>query len=160
MKESPSMKPPALQCADREVLIASRETLIASKIAYYEGFGDVILREDLFGHTYLWNVGNAAHIVKTSNRQPQTLVLADYGITEELCRKWRPGLDEELAMRLDLETPQIVAMLKDRTVILCCWLRLFKAVRHGVLELPAYWLSAEDAEGCRVFHLAPEGEES
>lgn len=138
--------------------VTDREALIASKIAYYEGFGDVILREDLFGHTYLWNVGNAAHIVKTSDRKTQPFVLADYGITEELCRKWRPGLDEELAMRLDLDTPQIVATLEDRTVILCCWLRLFKAVREGVTELPAYWLSSEDAEGCLTFHLAPEGE--
>jgi hypothetical protein len=153
MKEGQGMKPPALYGAEREALIAS-------KIAYYEGFGDVILREDLFGHTYLWNVGNAAHIVKTSNRQPQTLVLADYGITEELCRKWRPGLDEDMAMRLDLDTPQIVAVLEDRTVILCCWLRLFKAIRQGVTELPAYWLSPEDAEGCLVLHLEQEGGES
>ena len=137
-----------------------RETFIASKTLEYGSFGDVILREELFGHTYLWNVGHAAHIVTTSKRPESPLTLADYGITEELCRQWRPDMDEERAMCLDLSVPQIVAVLEDRTVILCCWMRLFKAVREGVAELPAYWLNAEDAEGCLVYHMAPEGEES
>ena len=143
--------------------VTDREATIAAQIEYYNGFGDVILREELFGHTYLWNVGHAAHIVTTSTRPQSPLVLADYGITEELCRQWRPDMDEERAMRLDLIVPQLVAVLEDRTVILCCWMRLFKAVRTGVTELPAYWLNAEDAEGCLVYHLTPEipeGEES
>ena len=66
-------------------------------------------------------------------------------------------------MCLDLTVPHIVAVLEDRTVILCCWMRLFRAVKEGVLELPAYWLNVEDAEGCLVFHLETEqseGEES
>ena len=137
---------------------SDREALIASKIEEYGAFGDVILREDLFGHTYLWNVGHAAHIVTTSKRPESPLLLADYGITEELCRQWRPSMDEERAMCLDLSVPHIVAVLEDRTVILCCWMRLFKAVRTGVTELPAYWLNAEDAEGCLIYHLEPEGE--
>ena len=140
--------------------VTDREALIASKIEGYGAFGDVILREELFGHTYLWNVGHAAHIVTTSTRPQSPLVLAEFGITEELCRQWRPDMDEERAMRLDLTVPHIVAVLEDRTVILCCWMRLFKAVRTGVTELPAYWLNAEDAEGCLIFHLTPEGEES
>ena len=140
--------------------VVGREALIASKIEEYGSFGDVILREELFGHTYLWNVGHAAHIVTTSTRPQSPLVLADYGITEELCRQWRPDMDEERAISLDLTVPHIVAVLEDRTVILCCWMRLFKALREGITELPAYWLNAEDAEGCLVFHLSPEGEES
>ena len=140
--------------------VTDREALIASKIEEYGIFGDVILREDLFGHTYLWNVGHAAHIVTTSTRPQSPMVLADYGITEELCRQWRPDMDEDRAMHLDLTVPHLVAVLEDRTVILCCWMRLFKAVKTGVTELPAYWLNAEDAEGCLVFHLSPEGEES
>ena len=140
--------------------VTDREAFIASKIEEYGTFGDVILREELFGHTYLWNVGHAAHIATTSTRLQGTLLLSDYDITEELCRKWRPDIDEEWAMRLDLTVPQLVAALEDRTVILCCWMRLFKAVRTGVTELPAYWLNAEDAEGCLVFHLTPEGEGS
>ena len=140
--------------------VTDREALIASKIEENGSFGDVILREELFGHTYLWNVGHAAHIVTTSTRPQSPLVLAEFGITEELCRQWRPDMDEQKAMRLDLTVPHLVAVLEDRTVILCCWMRLFKAVRTGVTELPAYWLNAEDAEGCLVYHLAPEGEES
>ncbi len=139
--------------------VTDREALIASKTEEYGSFGDVILREELFGHTYLWNVGHAAHIVTTSTRLLSPLVLADYDITEELCRQWRPEMDEERAMRLDLATPHIIAVLEDRTIIVCCWMRLFKALREGVTELPAYWLNAEDAEACLVFHLAPEGEE-
>ena len=156
------MKPVVLTPAgvtDRETY-SEREALIAFKIEEYGAFGDVILREELFGHTYLWNVGHAAHIVTTSTRQQSPLVLADYGITEELCRQWRPDMDEERAMRLDLTVPHIVAVLEDRTVILCCWMRLFKALREGITELPAIWLNAQDAEGCLVFHLKPEGEES
>ena len=137
-----------------------REAIIASKIEEYGAFGDVILREDLFGHTYLWNVGHAAHIVTTSKRPQSPLVLAEYGITEELCRQWRPDMDEERAMRLDLTVPHIIAVLEDRTIILCCWWRIFKALRTGITELPAIWLNVEDAEGCLVFHLTPEGEES
>nr|WP_309690241.1 hypothetical protein [Armatimonas sp.] len=151
--------PALLGATDRETY-SDREAIIASKIEEYGVFGDVILREEHFGHTYLWNVGHAAHIVTTSTRPQGPLVLADYGITEELCRQWRPDMDEERALRLDLTVPHIVAVLEDRTVILCCWMRLFKAVRTGVTELPAYWLNAEDAEGCLVFHLTPEGEES
>ena len=158
------MKALALEAMKSAVLtplgVVDREALIASKIEEYGSFGDVILREELFGHTYLWNVGHAAHIVTTSTRPQSPLVLTDYDITEELCRQWRPDMDEERAMCLDLSVPQIVAVLEDRTVILCCWMRLFKAVREGVAELPAYWLNAEDAEGCLVFHLTPEGEES
>ncbi|WP_395142957.1 hypothetical protein [Armatimonas sp.] len=138
---------------------SDREAIIASKTEEYGTFGDVILREELFGHTYLWNVGHAAHIVTTSTRPQSPLVLAEYDITEELCRQWRPDMVEERAMRLDLTVPHIVAALEDRTVILCCWMRLFKAVRMGVTELPAYWLNAEDAEGCLVYHLAPEIQE-
>ena len=140
--------------------VTDREALIASKIEEYGTFGDVILREGLFGHTYLWNVGHAAHIVTTSTRPQSPLVLADYGITEELCRQWRPDMDEERAMRLDLTVPNIVAVLEDRTIILCCWWRIFKALRTGITELPATWLNAEDADGCLVFHLTPEGEDS
>ena len=66
---------------------SDREALIASKIEEYGAFGDVILREELFGHTYLWNIGHAAHIVTTSKRPESPLVLADYGITDELCRQ-------------------------------------------------------------------------
>jgi hypothetical protein len=151
MKEAPTLS---------GVAGMDREALIALKIEQHSSFGDAILREDLFGHTYLWNVGHAAHIVTTSERQTQMLVLADFGITEELCRQWRPDLDEEKAMSLDLTVPQIVATLEDRTIILCCWWRLFKALRTAVTELPAYWLNAEDAEGCLVYHLAPESTES
>ena len=140
--------------------VTDREALIASKIEEYGAFGDVILREELFGHTYLWNVGHAAHIVTTSKRPESPLVLADFGITEELCLRWRPDIDEERAMRLDLSVPNIVAVLEDRTIILCCWWRIFKALRTGITELPAIWLNAEDAEGCLVFHLTREGEES
>ena len=139
--------------------VTDREALIASKIEENGSFGDVILREELFGHTYLWNVGHAAHIVTTSTRPQSSLVLAEYGITEELCRKWRPDMDEERAMRLDLTVPNIVAVLEDRTIILCCWWRIFKALRTGITELPATWLNAEDAEGCLVFHFTPEGDE-
>ena len=139
--------------------VIDREALIASKIEEYGAFGDVILREELFGHTYLWNVGHAAHIVTTSTRPQSPLVLAEFGITEELCRKWRPDMDEERAMRLDLSVPHIVAVHEDRTIILCCWMRLFKALREGITELPAIWLNAEDAEGCLVFHFTPEGDE-
>ena len=162
MKEIPAMKTVALAMKGTPALSGAkdREALIASKTEEYGSFGDVILREELFGHTYLWNVGHAAHIVTTSTRPQSPLVLTDYDITEELCRQWRPDMDEERAMSLDLTVPHIVAVLEDRTVILCCWMRLFKAVREGVAELPAYWLNAEDAEGCLVFHLTPEGEES
>ena len=135
-----------------------REALIASKIEQYGSFGDPILREDLSGYTYLWDVGHAIHIAQTNERPKRPLVLAEQGITEQLCRKWRPDIDEERAMRLDLNIPQIAVELADRTIILCCWWRLFKAVREGVTQLPAIWLNAEDAEGCLVFHLTPEGE--
>ena len=151
--KSAVLAPPGV--TDRETY-SDREALIASKTEEYRAFGDVILREDLFGHTYLWNVGHAAHIVTTSTRPQSPLVLAEYDITEELCRQWRPDMDEERAMCLDLTVPHIVAALEDRTVILCCWMRLFKAVRTEVTELPAYWLNAEDAEGCLVYHLTPE----
>ena len=102
--------PALLGATDRETY-SDREAIIASKIEEYGVFGDVILREDLFGHTYLWNVGHAAHIVTTSTRfttstRPQSpLVLAEYDITEELCRQWRPDMDEQKAMRLDLTVP-------------------------------------------------------
>ena len=151
---------PALLGATDHETHSDREALIVSKTEEHGSFGDVILREELFGHTYLWNVGHAAHIVTTSTRPQSPLVLADFDITEELCRQWRPDMDEERAMRLDLTVPHIVAVLEDRIVILCCWMRLFKALREGITELPAYWLNAEDAEGCLVFHLTPEGDES
>ena len=162
MKEIPVSKSVA-QAMKSAVLtppgVTDREAIIVSKTEEHGAFGDVILREELFGHTYLWNVGHAGHIVTTSTRPQSPLVLADYGITEELCRQWRPDMDEERALRLDLTVPQLVAVLEDRTVILCCWMRLFKAVRTGVTKLPAYWLNAEDAEGCLVSHLAPETQE-
>ena len=156
------MKPVTLTppgATDRDGL-TDREALIASKIEEQGGFGDPILREDRGGHTYLWNSGHAVHIATTEKRPKRPLILAEHGITEELCRTWIPDLDEERAMRLDLNTPQIVAQLEDRTIILCGWWRLFKAIKLGVKELPAIWLNAEDAEGCLVFHLTPEGEES
>lgn len=155
--KSAVLTPPGV--TDRET-DSDREALIASKIEEHGSFGDPILREDRDGHTYLWNSGHAAYIATTSKRPQRPFVLAEHGITEELCRKWIPDLDEERAMRLDLNTPQIVAQLEDRTIVLCGWWRLFKAVRTETCELPAIWLNAEDAEGCLVFHLTPEGEES
>ncbi|WP_395145147.1 hypothetical protein [Armatimonas sp.] len=152
------MKPVVLVLAPSGV--TDREALIASKIEEYGAFGDVILREELDGHTYLWNVGHATHLVRTSNRPQRPLVLAEHGITEALCLKWRPDLDEEKAMTLDLTVPHIALELADRTIILCCWMRLFKAVCEGVTQVPAIWLTAEDGEGCLVFYLAPEGVEA
>ena len=140
--------------------VTNREALIASKIEQHGSFSDPILREDRGGHTYLWNVGHAIHIAQTNERRKRPLVLADFDITEELCRQWRPDIDEEQALRLDLNVPQIALELADRTIILCCWWRLFKALREGVTQLPAIWLNAEDAQGCLVFHLTPEGEEA
>ena len=147
---------PAMKGIPALLRASDREAFIASKIEEHGCFGDPILREDWDGHTYLWNSGHAVHIATTNERPKRPLVLAEHGITEELCRMWIPGLDEERAMRLDLNTPQIVAPLEDRTIVLCGWWRLFKAIKLGITELPAIWLNAEDAEGCLVFHLSPE----
>lgn len=142
--------------------LTHREEAIQARTVQENRFGDRVLREEIDGYTYLWNVSHALHLARTTFPPSRPLVLSEFGITEALCRLWRPDLAgcEEKAMGLDLCVPQILAPLPDRTVILCCWLRLFKALRLGVDQLPALWLRPEDAESCLVAHFPPGDDES
>ena len=60
------------------------------------------------------------------------------------------------------DAPLIVIELPGRTLVPWSWWRIFKALRIGLTRLDAVWLNTdgnEDAEGCLVFHLAPESEQ-
>jgi hypothetical protein len=135
-----------------------REAIIAERIAHIEGLGDSYIREDIDGHTYLWNRNHAAYIADCGNGVRGEFNLAQEGITEGYFSARWPSLNREAAMSVEMGVPIIVGVFQMRRVLLCGAGRLWRALQEGLPTLPAIWFKPELAECCLVFHLDPKGE--
>lgn len=120
-----------------------------------ESFRDEVYHmTDADGSTYQWNVALGRQLAQKRGKVI-AFYPAEFGITTEHIRGRYPELDEAYAMTCPLARPLLFVPFKGVSQLIDGWHRLFKAVVLGVLELPAYLLTEQEAEAALIGRTPP-----
>jgi hypothetical protein len=129
------------------------DTSTRQLLAWWESLRDEKFEFQHEGHTYVWNVTNAWRLIEATPREPDYFRPAEQGVTVEHLKMRYPSLDWEYAKTTDLSRPLLFVPFQGKAQLLDGWHRVARAVLEGVVELPAYLLTQEEADECLLLHL-------
>lgn len=110
--------------------------------------------EDEDGTQYHWSVSEALRQAQARDAL-FSISLRECSITLEKVRKLYDGLDESYARTTDLTKPLIFVPFKGKDQLVDGWHRVAGALLTGIDELPAYFLTQDEADACLVCKLPP-----
>jgi hypothetical protein len=98
------------------------------------------------GTKYHWNTSLGRRIAEGDGRETVLFCPSEQGVDLAHIRKRYPDLDEGYAMRTDISEPILFVPFKGKVQLVDGWHRLAKAVKLGVLEIPALVLTQGEAD--------------
>jgi hypothetical protein len=98
------------------------------------------------GTKYNWNTSLGRRIAEGYGRETVLFCPSEQGVDLAHIRKRYPELDEDYAMKTDITEPILFVPFKGKVQLVDGWHRLAKAVKLGVLEIPALVLTQREAE--------------
>ena len=118
-------------------------------------FAQIFSTEDEDGTQHFFNVAKGLRIARESG-DLRLVSLAESGITADVLRDDYTNLNEAYAMTTDTSRPILFVPHKGRDLCIDGYHRLFRAAVIGQEEIPAYFLTEEQAKAIRIITLPPD----
>jgi hypothetical protein len=93
------------------------------------------------GTKHHWNTSLGRRIAEADGRETVLFCPSEQGVDLAHIRKRYPELDDEYAMKTDITEPILFVPFKGKAQLTDGWHRLWKGVKLGAVELPAYVLT-------------------
>ena len=134
-----------------------RLTDVLARLISEEGglFAQVFSVEDTTGIQHHFNATKGMRIARESG-DLRMVSLVESGITPEAVREGYTDLDEAYAMTTDTSQPVLFVPHNGKDLCIDGWHRLYRAATIGQEEVPAYFLTPEQAETIKILTLPPE----